>query len=158
MDYHLEKDILTNKTKYFFSLLGPRFEIMNELMADSLSRHFGCEYKPIYIFSSHPNKYFVKENVVYLQEYEDLNQEFIHSTFIKKLSDGLLKKQDQLPIYSFTTSFLKITDPQWLVLGPSPKIATYYDNKAQHYELFKKLNLPRNEARVFKDKDELLKN
>ena len=54
-------------------------------------------------------------------------------------------------------SFLKITDPQWLVLGPSPKIATYYDNKAQHYELFKKLNLPRNEARVFKDKDELLK-
>ena len=111
MDYRLEKDILTNKTRYFFSLLGPRFDVMNELMADSLSRHFRCEYKPIYIFSSHPNKYFakenyivlneqassvendVKENVVYLQEYEDLNQEFIHSTFIKKLSDGVPQKK-----------------------------------------------------------------
>ena len=51
MDYRLEKDILTNKTQYFFSLLGPRFEVMNELMADSLSRHFGHIYKPIYIFS-----------------------------------------------------------------------------------------------------------
>src|SRR3989344_633344 len=101
MDYRLEKDILTNKTRYFFSLLGPRFETMNELMAESLSRRFGCQYKPIYIFSSHPNKYFakenyivlneqayrvesdVKENVIYLQEYEDLNEEFIRSPFIK---------------------------------------------------------------------------
>src|SRR3972149_7693275 len=112
MDYSLVKDILTNRTRYFFSLLGPRFETMNELMADSLSRHFGHQYKPIYTFSSHPNKYFAKENyivlneqayrveddvkesVIYLQEYEDLNQEFTHSTFIKKLADGLLKKQE----------------------------------------------------------------
>lgn len=175
MDYRLEKDILTNKTQYFFSLLGPRFETMNELMADSLSRHFGRQYKPIYIFSSHPNKYFakenyivlnkqaysvendVKENVIYLQEYEDLNQEFVQSTFIKKLADGLLKKQEQLPIYSFTTSFLKVENPRWLILGPSPKISTFYDNKAQHYELFEKLNLPRNEARIYENKNELLK-
>src|SRR3989338_3307417 len=175
MDYRLDKDILTNKTQYFFSLLGPRFEAMNELMADSLSRHFSCQYKPIYIFSSHPNKYFakenyivlneqasniendVRENVIYLQEYEDLNEEFVRSPFIKNLADRLLKKQEQLPIYSFTTSFLKIKDPRWLILGPSPKISTHYDNKAQHYELFEKLNLPRNKARIFNDKKELLK-
>ena len=175
MDYHLEKDILTNKTKYFFSLLGPRFEAMNELMADSLSRHFGCEYKPIYIFSSHPNRYFakenyivlnehaydiendLKENVIYLQEYEDLNEEFLNLPFIKKLSDKLFKKQGQIAIYSFTTSFLKVTDPRWLIIGPSPTIATHYDNKIKHYELFEKLNLPRNKARIFKNKDDLLK-
>ena len=175
MDYRLEKDILTNKTRYFFSLLGPRFEIMNELMADSLSRHFGCEYKPIYIFSSHPNRHFIKENyiilnehaydiernlkenVVYLQEYEDLNEEFLSSPFIKKLSDQLFKKQGQVPIYSFTTSFLKVNDPRWLIIGPSPRIATYYDNKIKHYELFEKLNLPRNKARIFKNKDDLLR-
>src|SRR3989338_3992738 len=131
MEHRLGKDILTNKTKYFFSLLGPRFEVMNELMADSLSHHFNCQYKPIYIFSSHPNKHFAKENyivlneraygietdigenVIYLQEYEDLNEEFVRSLFIKKLADGLLKKQTQLPVYSFTTSFLKIKDPRW---------------------------------------------
>ena len=175
MDYRLEKDILTNKTKYFFSLLGPRFEATNELMADSLSRCFGRQYKPIYIFSSHPNKYFtkenyivlnehaydiendLKENVIYLQEYEDLNEEFLSSPFIKKLSDKLFKKQGQIPLYSFTTSFLKINDPRWLIIGPSPTIATYYDNKIKHYELFEKLNLPRNKARIFKNKNDLLK-
>lgn len=175
MDYCLEKDILTNETQYFFSLLGPRFEAMNELMADSLGRRFGYKYKPIYIFSSHPNKYFakenyivlnkqaydvegdVKENVIYLQEYEDLNQEFFQSTFINELADGIIKKQKQLPIYSFTTSFLKTNDPRWLILGPSPEVSTFYDNKAQHYELFEELNLPRNKARIYENKDELLK-
>jgi len=175
MDYRLEKDILTNKTRYFFSLLGPRFEAMNELMADSLSRHFGQKYKPIYIFSSHPNKQFAKENyivlneqayaiekdlkedVVYLQEYEDLNEEFLSSPFIKKLSNQLFKKQGQIPLYSFTTSFLKVKGSHWLVIGPSPTIATHYDNKIKHYELFEKLNLPRNKARIFKNKDDLLK-
>jgi len=175
MDYRFEKDILTNKTRYFFSLLGPRFEVMNELMASSLSRRFGHQYKSISIFSSHPNKYFAKENyivlnkhasnieddtagsVIYLQEYEDLNKEFVHSPFIKKLAGQLLKKQEQLPIYSFTTSFLEIKDPRWLVLGPSSKISNYYDNKVQQYKLFEKLNLPRNNARIFKNKTELTK-
>ena len=57
MDYQLEKDLPTNKVHYFFSILGPRFEVVNGLMADSLSRRFGNEYKPIYIFSSHPKKF-----------------------------------------------------------------------------------------------------
>ncbi len=175
MDYRLEKNIVTNKTRYFFSILGPRFEVMSDLMAASLSKRFGYEYKPIYIFSSHPNGNFqeenhivlnemaekieneIKEKVIYLQEYEDLNKEFIHSSFIQNLASQLLKKQDRIPIYSFTTSFLQISDPKWLILGPSPKIATYYDNKIRHYELFKKLNLPINKARIFKNKRDLLK-
>src|SRR3989344_4083583 len=100
MDYRLEKDIFTNKARYFFSLLGPRFEVMNELMADSLSRRFGYQYRPIYILSGHSNKFFAKENyivlnrrasviendvrknVIYLQEYEDVNEEFFRSQFI----------------------------------------------------------------------------
>ncbi|MEK7123072.1 MAG: ATP-grasp domain-containing protein, partial [Patescibacteria group bacterium] len=99
----------------------------------------------------------VRENVIYLQEYEDMNEEFVRSPFIKKLADRLFKKQAQLPLYSFTTSFLNIEDARWLVLGPSSKISTYYDNKAQHYELFAELNLPRNEAKIYKNKDELIK-
>lgn len=175
MDYHLDKNIATNQTRYFFSILGPRFEIMSELMASSLSRRFGYDYKPIYIFSSHPNKKFARENyivineqasnieaeiaekVVYLQEYEDLNKEFMRSPLVNKISDILLRKQDRIPIYSFTTSFLEASDSKWLIIGPSPKIATYYDNKIRHYELFQKLNLPRNRARIFENKRELLK-
>ena len=174
MDYQLEKDLPTNKVHYFFSILGPRFEVVNGLMADSLSRRFGNEYKPIYIFSSHPNKYFRKENyivlnkradsvekelrekVVYLQEYEDLNEEFSKSPLVKKISEQLFAKQKQIPVYSFTTSFLRLSDPRWLVLGPSPEISTLYDNKIEHYKLFKELALPRNNARIFQNKDELL--
>lgn len=175
MDYRLDKDISTNATRYFFSLLGPRFEVMNELMAVSLSQRFGATYKPIYIFSAHPNKQFVKQNyivlnkraervehglgeeVIYLQEYEDMNNEFVRSPFIQKLADQLFEKQKCIPVYSFTTSFLSITDPRWLIIGPSPEIATYYDNKARHYELFEKLSLSRNDARIYKNEEELLK-
>ena len=31
MNYRLEKNFALNKTHYFFSILGPRFEVMNEL-------------------------------------------------------------------------------------------------------------------------------
>jgi len=175
MNYRLEKNFATNKTRYFFSILGPRFEVMNELMANSLSRRFESEYKPIYVFSSHPNKYFRKENyivlneradlvekelnekVVYLQEYEDLNEEFVRSPLVQKISKQLFAKQKQIPIYSFTTSFLRLSDPRWLVLGPSSVISTFYDNKAEHYKLFKHLGLPRNNARIFENKEELLR-
>jgi predicted ATP-grasp superfamily ATP-dependent carboligase len=175
MDHHLEKNLATNKTCYFFSILGPRFKVMNELMAESLSRHFGREYKPIYIFSSHPNKYFangsyivlneradsveksLKENVIYLQEYEDLNQEFAKSPLVHKIAKQLFAKQEQIPVYSFTTSFLELSDPRWLVLGPNSTVSTFFDNKIEHYKLFKQLGLPTNKARVFRNKDELLR-
>jgi len=176
MDFQLEKDFLTNNTRYFFSLLDPRFEIMNKLMSDSLSHRFGYEYKPIYIFSSHPNKYYKKENYIILNKHanrierelkkkvvdvleddEELNEEFSRSPFVEKLANQLFKKQDRLPVYAFTSSFLNLTDPRWLIIGPIPKIATYYDNKIQHYELFKKLKLPRIYARIYKNRHQLLK-
>ncbi|MDE1970224.1 MAG: ATP-grasp domain-containing protein [Patescibacteria group bacterium] len=148
---------------------------MNELMADSLSRRFGGEYKPIYVFSSHPNKHVKKENyivlneradslerelkkkVVYPQEYEDLNEEFARCSLVKKISESLFAKQTQIPVYSFTTSFLKFSDPRWLLLGPSPSISTFYDNKIEQYKVFKRLGLSRNDARIFENKEELLR-
>lgn len=175
MEYHLEKSFTTNKTRYFFFIFDPRFEIMSEFMADSLSRHFGYKYKPIYILSSHPNKYFIKENyivlneyadavekklnkkVVYTQKYEDLNEEFIKSSFVQKISKKLFIKQKQIPVYSFTTSFLKLSDSRWLILGPSPRVSTFYDNKVEQYKLFESLGLPRNNARFFENKENLLR-
>jgi predicted ATP-grasp superfamily ATP-dependent carboligase len=174
-DFKLDKDLGSNKYNYFFSLLGPRFDAMNKLMAESLSRRFGKKFKAIRILSAHPNKYFNKgnyivlnkqaeeiekelnEKVIKLQEYEDLNIEFTESKLISEVAAKLIKKQDRVFVYPFTTSFLNLKDSFWQIIGPNREVATYYDSKVKQHELFKKLELPRNETRVFKNKEALIK-
>ena len=167
MYQHLHSDILTNKTHYFFSLLGPRFDLAVRLMAQALQKMFAVPFQPIYIYSAQPNKHFLRDNfivlnahadrieesshdkVVYLQEYEDLNLEFVQSQLIRDLGNKLLAKQDKIFVYAFTSSFLDIAEPNWVLLGPEPKVVKQYDNKVDQYQLFTELDLPRNRASIF---------
>lgn len=175
IEAHLDKGFDKNKTQYFFSLLGPRFDVMNKLMAFSLRKRFGGKFEAIRILSARPNKQYafgnyvvinnhaklveeeLRDQIIYQQEYEDLNTEFLNSPFIKNVSKRLLKKQSKVFVYPFTTSFMKL--PKGLVvIGPRPELVTYYDDKTKHYELFGDLKLPRNEVRIFNSKDDLAKN
>jgi hypothetical protein len=175
MDYRLDPEIGRNKARYFFSLLGPRFTAATEMMAGALTRQFGVTYRPIHVFTSHPSRLLSQENYIVIneladkvekrlqeevilpQEFEDLNNEFFRSPFVKRLARKLLSRQHHIPFYSFTTSFLKVPDHRWLVIGPAPKISTHYDNKANQYELFKRLGLPCHKGTIFKNKSALLR-
>src|SRR3989344_1062172 len=175
IEVRLDKDLGKNKARYFFSLLGPRFDVMNELMVTSLEKRFGGKFKVIKVLSARPNRQYAKGNyivinnhakrveaelkdqIIYQQEYEDLNTEFFNSPLIKDLSKKLLKKQDQIFVYSFTSSFMK-PPKGFVVLGPQPELVTYYDDKIKHYELFGDLKLPRNEVKIFNSKEDLAKN
>jgi predicted ATP-grasp superfamily ATP-dependent carboligase len=175
MNIRLERNFASGRKKYFFSLLGPRFGAGERLMAAALSRRFGGEYEPILVHSALPNKRFSGSNcivlnegaellkkslgadVVDLQEYEDLNQEFGRSAEVKELAARILMHQDRIPFYSFTTAFLNLQGAHWLVIGPNSRVATKYDNKIEQYKLFKKLGLPHMPARVFRTAKALLR-
>ncbi|MSR85563.1 ATP-grasp domain-containing protein [Candidatus Uhrbacteria bacterium] len=173
-DFHLDPDIYTNETNYFFSLLGPRFDVANQSMTRSLEKKFGGVWKPIFIYSAHPGPSFMKDNfivlngrakkietalkeqIIYLQEYEDLNREFLASDLVQEIIQGLLRKQERAYIYPFTTAFLETNDPRIFILGPDSKVAKRFDDKIAQYLLFQELDLPRNRAQVFATRDELL--
>lgn len=176
MDLVLDKDIYTSKIEYFFSLHGPRFEYMNNSMAASLSKRFGKEFRPIRILNAWPSKQYDIGNyvilnkksyrlskdlgkpVVYLPDYEDVNVEFTSNKTIKYIANKLLKKQNTIYVYPFTTSFLDLPPDVFTVLGPDSKLAKKYDNKVSQVNLFEQLDLPRNKARVFKNEEALLAN
>lgn len=173
MQSRIDPTIYANDIEYFFTLLGPRFEPVIQLMSESLSQRFHKHYEPIRVFSAVPNRYFAGRNyivlnerarkitkrigdeVIYLQEYEELNLEFTNSPYVREIANKLLEKQQNIYIYSFTTSFLDPADARWIVLGPSSDIAKEFDNKVRQFELFQELNLPTNEARVFSSSAEL---
>lgn len=176
MDLLLDNDIYTNKIEYFFSLHGPRFEYMNNAMAASLSARFDKEFRPIRILNAWPGKAYDNGNyiilnkksyklikdlgkpVVYLPDYEDVNVEFTKNKTIQDIANKLLKKQETVYVYPFTTSFLDLPQDIFTVLGPDSKLAKKYDDKVSQINLFKELDLPRNNARIFKDEAALLEN
>lgn len=174
MDYKFDDDIYTNDVQYFFSLHGPRFEYMNSAMAVSLSKKFGGEFRPIRILNAWPSKTYkapnyivlnnrgyklakkLKKPVVFLPDYEDVNQEFAQSPFILKVASKLRKKQDTVFVYPFTTSFLDLPTTDFTVLGPNQVLAQSLDNKINQFRIFKRLGLPYNNARIFESKEDLL--
>lgn len=174
MHSFLEPSILSNEFSYFFVLFGPRFDATVPLIAKALSKSLGGQWKPIVVYSSEPAAAFVKENyliinqngedientinekVVALQEYEDLNEEFVASTEVQELINQLKKKQNKVVIVPFTTSFLEINDPDVLVIGPDRNLAKHYDNKVTHFSLFEKLDLPRNQSTIFASQADVL--
>lgn len=176
MDLSLDKDIYTNKIEYFFSLHGPRFEYMNNSMAASLSKRFGKEFRPIRILNAWPSKQYDTGNyvilnkksyklsrdlgkpVVYLPDYEDVNVEFTRNKTIQDIANKLLEKQNTVYVYPFTTSFLDLPPDIFTVLGPDSKLTKKYDDKVSQIKLFEQLDLPRNNARVFKNEEALLEN
>ncbi len=166
--YNIEKEIFFDDFEYFFAFLNDRFEYLVELWRKELEKRFNKEFKPIWVLSAKQNSHFKKENyiiinkklkqlkaglknnsIVYLQDYEDLNKEFSESRFVSELMEKLVKKQDRVFIVGFTSSCLNISNPNAIVLGPNPKIATKYDNKIEHIKLFEKLNVPRNRTKIY---------
>lgn len=174
MDYLLDDDMDTNGVEYFFSLHGPRFEYMNNAMAASLSKKFGKEFRPIRILNAWPSSNYASPNyivlnkkgyklakelrkpVVFLPDYEDVNQEFSHDPFIMKIAKKLLEKQDTVYVYPFTTAFLDLPTSDFTVLGSNNVLARTLDNKINQLKLFKRLGLPHNKARIFETKEDLL--
>lgn len=176
MEYKLDKDFVDNRSQYFFCLLGLRFEVMAKLMALALEKRYKVKFKPIYILSASPNAFFADENyivinkqadilekrnghkVIYLQDYEDLNVEFVESKFVQEIANKLLQKQSEVFVFPFTTSFLESLGNEYKLIGPNSTVAKKYDDKVDQYELFEHLNLPRNKIKIFLSKDEVLRN
>lgn len=174
MDMKLDEDMFTNKVQYFFSLHGPRFEYMNEVMAEALSERFGVEFRAIRVFNAWPSKDYRKGNylvlnrrgyklkkelgkpVVFLPDYEDVNVEFSQDSRILQMANKLRKKQDTIFVYPFTTAFLELSDKDFTVLGPNELLARNLDNKVNQLKLFKKLELPHNNARIYDTEQDLL--
>jgi len=181
MEYIIEKElkpeIFTDEYEYFFTFLNDRFEYAVELWIKELEKKFNKKFKPIWILSSKQNNLFKKENfivinkklqeikqnlkknnVVYLEDYEDTNKEFSESEFIKDLIEKLIKKQERVFILGFTSSCLSIQNSKVKILGPSPKIATQFDDKIKHIKLFHFLDLPRNSTRIYQNLEEIKSN
>ncbi len=176
MDYVLDEDFATNDIQYFFTIHGPRFEYMNQAMAASLSARFGKKFRSIRILNAWPSNRYSTGNyvvmnkrgyklskdlgkpVVYLPDYEDVNVEFRCNQTIQEIAAKLLKKQQTVFVYPFTTSFLDLPADVFTVLGPDSRLAKTYDNKVNQLKLFEKLNLPHNRANIFTDEAALLKN
>jgi len=174
MDCLLDQDIYTNDINYFFSLHGPRFEYMNRAMARTLSKRFGKEFRPIRILNAWPSKHYNSPNfivlnkrayklakelgkpVVFLPDYEDVNLEFSQDSFISELAKKLLKKQDTVFVYPFTTAFLDLPTATYTVLGANAELAKNLDNKINQIKLFKKLGLPSNNTRIYESESDLL--
>jgi len=164
----LNENIFLDNSKYFFTFLADRFEHLNDIWIKALEKRFGGKFNPIYILSAKQNKLFPKENylvineklveikkklsknnVIYLQDYEDLNKEFSESNEIKELIEKLVKKQGSVFILGFTSAFLNIKNPNIIVLGPNPELTTKLDDKIEHIKLFNALDVPRNKTRVY---------
>jgi len=177
LEKDLKKEIFIDQYEYFFTFLNDRFEYTVELWIKELENKFNKKFKPIWILSSKQNNLFKKENyivinkklkelknqlkrdnIVYLEDYEDTNQEFSESEFIKDLTNKLTEKQGRVFILGFTSSCLNIQNPKVKILGPLPKVATQFDDKTKHIKLFHYLNLPRNQTRIYEHIEEIKSN
>ncbi len=124
-------------------------------MAGSLERRYGGTWQAINVLSAAPNAFYQDDpfiilnerlgddanDVIDLQEYEDLNVEFLRSDEVAKIVDEIAPRQPIVPVYSFTSSFFDDTDDRFTMLGPASAIATKYDSKAAHYRLFHELGV-----------------
>jgi hypothetical protein len=127
---NIKDEIFTDNYEYFFSFLTDRFEYATELWIKELEKRFNKKFKPIFVLSAKQNELFKKEDyiiinkklkemngtmpnneIVYLQDYEDLNKEFSDSKTIKELIEKLIKKQGRLFILGFTSACLEINNP-----------------------------------------------
>jgi predicted ATP-grasp superfamily ATP-dependent carboligase len=177
IEKELDENIFSDEYEYFFCFLSDRFEYLSKLWIKELEKKFNKKFKPIWIISSQQNKFFEKENyiilnkklkysklkltknnAIYLQDYEDLNEEFSESNYINEITKKLIEKQDRVFILGFTSAFLKLNNPKVIILGPDPKIATKFDNKIEHIKLFKKLNLHINQTKIHNTIDEIKTN
>jgi predicted ATP-grasp superfamily ATP-dependent carboligase len=176
LKYKIDNDIVKNKYYYYFTLLSNRFDILNDKFTEILSKKYNKQFKPIFILSSEPSKFYKKENyiivnknlvpvrkneitekIINLQDYEDLNVEFKNSSFIRDIIKSLIKKQNEVFIYSFTSYGLDFKDERVRVFGPNYKIVEKYDNKIEQIKLFKNLKLSVNETKIYNSFEDIKK-
>lgn len=177
LEKELKPEIFTDEYEYLFTFLNDRFEYAVELWVKELEKKFNKKFKSIWILSSKQSDLFKKENfivinkklqeikrnlknnnIVYLEDYEDTNKEFSESEFIKDLINKLIGKQERVFILGPTSSCLDIRNSKVKILGPSPKIATQFDNKTEHVKLFNYLDLPRNKTRIYDSIEDIKEN
>ena len=96
----------------------------------------------------------MRKPVVFLPDYEDVNQEFAQDPFVLQVAKKLREKQDTVFVYP--TAFLDLSTTDFMVLGSNNELAKSLDNKINQLKLFKRLGLPHNKARVFDTKEDLL--
>ncbi len=174
LEQNLNKKILSDGYEYFFTFLFDRFEYAVELWITELEKKFTKKFKPIWILSAKQNDLFKKENyivinkklkeyrerlsgneVIYLEDYDDLNREFSESEFVLDLISELIKKQGRIFILPFTSSYLNFENSNVIILGPDPKIAAKFSNKITHLNLFKELGLPVNQNEIYNSISEI---
>ncbi len=167
LEKEIKEEVFIDDCEYFFNFLTDRFEPLGDLWIKALEKKFNKKFKPIWILSAKQNEFFKKENyivinkklkeikkklnknnLIYLQDYEDLNKEFSQSSFVSKLIDKFVKKQGRVFILGFTSSFLNLQNSKAIILGPKPDVATKYDSKIEQIKLFEELKVPRNNTRI----------
>ena len=177
IEKNVQEEIFLDECEYFFSFLTDRFELATEMWKKELEKKFNKKFKPIWILSAKQNKFFQKDNyiilskklkelcslygngeLIYLQDYGDLNKEFSESEYIQDLIERLIDKQDRVFLLGFTTSCLDIKNPKVKLLGPDPNVSTKFDNKVEHIKLFEKLDVPRNKTKIYKSIEEIKNN
>ena len=104
LDVSVNDNIFVDNIEYFFCFLSDRFELAANIWANELNKKFNKIFKPIWILSAKQNHFFNKENyiiinkkqkeieqklqkhnVIYLEDYEDINKEFSESQIIKDI-------------------------------------------------------------------------
>lgn len=175
---HLDEGLFNDKNAYYFNLLSDRFHPLHSQWEANLKKRFGLTFKPIFVLPAQHNALFKDENYIVIDqspEYadivsnpathtfvvpaaDDLNKQFSHSDFVRKVIAKLLIKQDQVFVLSLTSVGLTFNDPKVKILGPDPKIAARFDDKAEHLNVFRHLGLPTNHTWVYANYGEMLAN
>jgi predicted ATP-grasp superfamily ATP-dependent carboligase len=173
---HLDEDLFKDENAYYFNLLSDRFHPLHSIWEANLKKRFGVTFKPIFVLTAQHNELFKDENYIVIRQApapadiasnpvtptfvisaaDDLNKQFSHSDFVRKVIAKLLNKQAQVFVFSLTSVGLDFDDPRVKILGPDPKVAARFDDKAEHLNVFRHLGLPTNHTWVYANYDEML--
>ncbi|MFH1376741.1 MAG: ATP-grasp domain-containing protein [Candidatus Woesearchaeota archaeon] len=170
----LKEGIFSDDYEYFFSFLTDRFEAMVGLWINELEKRFNKKFKPIWVLSTKQKESLMKDKENYIiintlieekfsdlknrgnnlciqEEPDDLNRLFSNSKTVKNIIDRLAEKQDRIFILSWTNVFFSFDNPKIIFLGPKPEIVFRFDSKVEQINVFKELNLPRNESKIYEN-------
>ena len=180
--FHLETDIFENPYCYFITTLDPRFDLASSILSKALSKIRGGMWKPIFIRPYPVVNDLKHENIVYfwlgrggssnsevshpkviIPEAEDLNVDisrYLNEIFctndkLINLVSRLAEKQECVPLFGFTTSFLNIANRKISVIGPRSEITTIYDSKIKQRRIFEDTEVPFPETEICYDVDRL---
>lgn len=175
---HLDKDLFKDENTYYFNLLSDRFHPLHSIWEANLKKRFGVTFKPIFVLPAQHNELFKDENYIVISQEpapadiasnsltqtfvilaaDDLNKQFSRDASVRDLIAKLLNKQAQVFVLSLTSVGLNFDDPRVKILGPDPKVAARFDDKAEHLNVFRHLGLHTNHTWVYANYDEMLAN